>query len=105
MGMSFMKVRVVFVSVILLTITIGLIAGCSSKQTDFETVQGYSPEKLGKLGAAIDENPNRAEEILKKNNLTMKQFRKAVNRISSEPALSRRYHKSFIATKKRIKNK
>lgn len=81
--------------ILLLLITLTPLLGCSSR-TGF-TAESPAPEKLGRLGAAINENPDRMETILKANNLTVREFENALDHVSSDPSLAKRYSEGFSA--------
>ncbi|MFB6345641.1 MAG: hypothetical protein ABEK50_07715 [bacterium] len=68
-----------------------MILGCATKTTSM----GLSPEKLGKIGAEINQNPDQANQILSKHDLTEKEFEKAIREVSSDAEMSKRYHKAF----------
>lgn len=76
--------------VVLLALSI-LLGGCAGRTVSFEA----SPQELGKIGAALHEQPQQAEKILDEHNLTRKEFRESVNQISEDPDRARQYRKAF----------
>lgn len=76
---------------VLLLLTLTPMLGCSTKTS----LTQPTPEKLGRIGAAVDQNPDRMEAILKEHDLTVEEFESAVNRVSSDPELAKRYREGF----------
>jgi hypothetical protein len=76
--------------VVLLVVSI-LLGGCAGRNVSFEA----SPQELGRIGAALHEQPDEAEQILDKHNLTRKEFRESVNQISEDPDRARQYREAF----------
>jgi hypothetical protein len=81
--------------ILLLLVGLTPLLGCASKTG--LTAEYPPPEKLGRIGAAINENPDRTETILKKYNLTAQEFENAVDQVSSDPSLAKRYREGFTA--------
>lgn len=89
-GMT-MKTRSRFtLSLVLFLIGI-LTLGCAT----YSLNHSHSPETLGKIGARINQNPDRKPSILSEYNLSSEEFRKSVRKIAADPALSERYHEGF----------
>lgn len=83
--------RKAWIGTFLILLTVGLQVGCASHSLPVD----HSPETLGKIGAQIDQNPDRKSAILSEHNLTEEKFRRAVRQIAEDPALSERYHDKF----------
>jgi len=56
-----------------------------------------SPEELGRLGARIEQEPDRAAEILEEEGLTWEEFEAAVRAVSADAGKARRYTEAFTA--------
>lgn len=79
-----------------------LVGGCadiqlsSSDSSDSDVrVQGLTPEQLGTLGAKLNQNLGDHSVLLDEYNVTTSQFETAVNTISNDSALSRRYRDAY----------
>lgn len=83
--------------VLLLAAGFGL-AGCGDGDRGVE-VDGAAAElsaaELGRLGAHLDQEPERAEELLDEAGLTWEDFEAAVRRVSADTGEARRYAKAF----------
>ena len=80
---------------LMMLLSLTTLVGCSSK-SGF-VAQYPPPEQLGRIGAAVNQNPGRMEAILKQHDLTVEQFENAVEQVSSDPSLARRYREGFSA--------
>lgn len=83
--------RKTLIVMLLVTLMTGVQVGCASHSLNVD----HSPETLGKIGAQINQNPDRTTSILTEHNLTKQEFRTAVRQISEDPELSDRYHDGF----------
>jgi len=54
-----------------------------------------SAEELGRLGAEIEQAPDRAAEILEEEGLTWEEFEAAVRAVSADAEKARRYAEAF----------
>lgn len=54
-----------------------------------------TPEQLGQLGAEIRRDPNRADEILARHQLTRESFERAIRDVTEDPEASRRYAAAY----------
>jgi predicted transcriptional regulator len=54
-----------------------------------------SPEQLGELGAQIQKNPDRAQELLTHHGLTPESFEKEIRAVTENPDASRRYAAAY----------
>lgn len=54
-----------------------------------------SPEQLGELGAQINRQPDRANELLTHHGLTAESFEKEIRKITEDPQASRRYATAY----------
>ncbi|HEU5162944.1 MAG TPA: hypothetical protein VFV54_07355 [Thermoanaerobaculia bacterium] len=54
-----------------------------------------SPEDLGKLGAELKKNPDRAEQILSERGLDQQTFEKEIRKVSEDPEASKRYAAAY----------
>ena len=54
-----------------------------------------SPEQLGELGAQINRQPDRANELLTHHGLTQESFEKEIRQITEDPQASRRYASAY----------
>lgn len=66
--------------------------GCSTKNTYSGP---YPPDKLGTIGAKINENPSQMTSVLEEYGLTRKEFERAVRTVSNHPELSEQYRSAF----------
>lgn len=58
-----------------------------------------TPEQLGELGAQINRQPDRANELLTHHGLTAESFEKEIRRITEDPQASRRYADAYKRAK------
>lgn len=65
----------------------------ASAQT--QTATSLSPEQLGQLGAEIRRDPNRADEVLARHQLTRESFEQAIRTVTEDPDASRRYAAAY----------
>jgi hypothetical protein len=80
-----------------------LTAGC--RQTETTTIATgeetpavaaeMTPEQLGELGAQIEREPERIDELLSERGLTRQSFEDQIRRITEEPEASRRYAQAY----------
>lgn len=54
-----------------------------------------TPEQLGELGAQIQRNPDRANELLTHHGLTPRSFEKAIRDVTENPDASKRYAAAY----------
>lgn len=54
-----------------------------------------TPEQLGELGAQINRQPDRANELLTHHGLTTETFEKEIRKITEDPKASRRYAEAY----------
>jgi hypothetical protein len=90
---------------IVLTIPLALGGACNENQTsaagevnDAESAQAakdLTPEELGKLGAELKKNPDRADQILTERGLDAKSFETAIRKVSEDPEASKRYAAAY----------
>lgn len=57
----------------------------------------FSAEELGRLGAELDQEPERAEAILEDAGITWEEFEAAVREVSADSEEARRYAEAFAA--------
>ncbi len=57
--------------------------------------ESLSPEELGKLGAELKKNPDRADQILTERGLDAKSFETAIRKVSEDPEASKRYAAAY----------
>ena len=55
------------------------------------TTAQLTPEQLGELGAQINRQPDRANELLAHHGLTRESFEQQIRKITEDPQASRRY--------------
>ncbi len=60
-----------------------------------EEVVALSPEKLGQLGVQLEAEPDRIEEILAEQGLTLDTYEAAIRRITENPGDARRYAEAY----------
>lgn len=60
--------------------------------------QPLTPEQLGELGGLIQNNPDRATELLTQHNMTRESFEKAVREVTENVDASRRYAVAYRKT-------
>jgi len=81
-----------------------LVAACggreqtASKATPAEpsaAAANLTPEQLGELGAQIQKNPDRAQELLKHHGFTPESFEVAIRKVTENPDASRRYAAAY----------
>ena len=54
-----------------------------------------SPEQLGELGAQINRQPERADELLAHQGLTRETFEQQIRRVTEDPQASKRYADAY----------
>jgi hypothetical protein len=54
-----------------------------------------SPEQLGELGAQLQKNPDRAQQLLTHHGLTSESFEKAIRDVTKDPEASKRYAAAY----------
>lgn len=54
-----------------------------------------TPEQLGELGAEIERNPDRADELLNQRGLDERSFEQKIREITEEPEASQRYAAAY----------
>ena len=82
-----------------------LVIACGGKETTSsstvaadppgETATTLTPEQLGELGASIQKEPARADELLSQRGLTQESFERAIREVTENPDASKRYAASF----------
>ncbi len=77
-----------------------LLGGCGVTAERGPRIHGLTPEQLGRLGARIHKNPDRAERYLDEAGVTASQFEDAVRKVSSESDLAGRYREAFDRERK-----
>jgi hypothetical protein len=93
--------RTAMIASLILALT--LTAGC--RQTETTTIATgeeaqavaaeMTPEQLGELGAQIEREPERIDEILSERGLTRQSFEDEIRKITEEPEASRRYAQAY----------
>lgn len=85
-------------TILVFALTLSVAAACQQEQqtTTAEQPQvapaaNLTPEQLGELGARIQKEPDRAEEILQQHGLTPESYEQAVRGITEDVDASRRY--------------
>lgn len=63
--------------------------------TEQSTAQTMSPEQLGQLGAEIQKNPSKADEVLKDYGLDEKSFERQIRQVTENPDASKRYAEAY----------
>ena len=79
------------------------LAACGGKQQQASNTtapatvnaSALTPEQLGELGAQIQKNPDRAQELLTHHGLTAESFEKAIREVTENPDASRRYAAAY----------
>ncbi|HEY0590758.1 MAG TPA: hypothetical protein VGF40_03250 [Thermoanaerobaculia bacterium] len=66
-----------------------------SKAASTRAAQDLTPEELGKLGAELKKNPDRADQILTERGLDAKSFETAIRKVSEDPEASKRYAAAY----------
>ena len=94
---------------ITITLLLSLLVACGQK--DERTVASapagqpgiaqtsLTPEQLGELGAQINRQPDRANELLTHHGFTLESFEKEIRRITEDPQASRRYANAYKRAK------
>lgn len=59
------------------------------------SAQTMSPEQLGQLGAEIQKNPSKANEVLKDHGLDEKSFEHQIRQVTENPDASKRYAAAY----------
>ena len=79
-----------------------LVAACGGRETSTAPAQSsasaamnLTPEQLGELGAQIQKNPDRAQELLKHHGFTPESFEVAIRKVTENPDASRRYAAAY----------
>lgn len=82
-----------------------LVIACGGKETASsstvaaepagQTAAALTPEQLGELGASIQKEPARADELLSQRGLTQESFERAIREVTENPDSSKRYAASF----------
>ena len=79
-----------------------LVAACGGRESTTTRAQpstsaavNLTPEQLGELGAQIQKNPDRAQELLKHHGFTPESFEVAIRKVTESPAASRRYAAAY----------
>ena len=93
-----------------LALSVALIVGCSNEPKTAGAVPGttdgapaaataaaseMTPEQLGELGARIEKEPAKAEELLSQQGLDMKSFEKRIREVTENPDASKRYAEAY----------
>jgi hypothetical protein len=55
------------------------------------------PERLGRLGARLEADPESAEELLEREGMTLADFADAVRAVSADVELAERYQQGYLA--------
>ena len=83
---------------LLLTGVLGVVAGdAGDDEAPATEAADLTAAELGRLGAELDQEPERAEEILDEAGLTWEQFEAAVREVSADTEEARRYAEAFAA--------
>jgi len=88
-------------TILTLLLALTLAGACGGKeQSATATAQSsqaitLSPEQLGELGAQIQKNPDRAEELLTHHGFTPESFERAIRQVTEDPKASRRYAAAY----------
>lgn len=92
------------ISVLALAAALLLPAACSEReqtpaaqQESPSVSQNAEPEELGRLGARIANEPQKAEEIISAAGMTREQFEATIRRIAANPDQSREYARGYEA--------
>ncbi len=80
-------------------LAIGL-AGCNSESAD--GAQGFTPERLGAIGAEIYVTPEKQADVLAKAGLNEPRFRELIEQLAESTESSRRYQQAFEAELTRL---
>jgi hypothetical protein len=81
-----------------------LVAACGGREKTASTTPAQpsatasinlTPEQLGELGAQIQKNPDRAEELLKHHGFTPESFEIAIRKVTENRDSSRRYAAAY----------
>lgn len=91
----------------LMTIVFSLaLLGCNQAATESPAsgesavaAKDLTPEELGRLGAAIEKNPENAEQILSDRGLNEQTFETEIRKISEDAEASKRYAEAYQAAK------
>ncbi|HVT44426.1 MAG TPA: hypothetical protein VMT00_08545 [Thermoanaerobaculia bacterium] len=91
----------------LMIASVALLGACRETETAStippdETVQAaveLSPEQLGELGAKIEQEPDRASELLAERGLNEESFETAIRKITEDPEASKRYAEAYEKAK------
>ena len=91
--------RGAFRSVLLGAVLLGALAACGGSEPDPEIAvsEEITLDELGRVGGAIYNEPERAEQILEEAGLSPEEFAERVRKITNDPVLSREYSRGFEA--------
>jgi ABC-type glycerol-3-phosphate transport system substrate-binding protein len=88
-----------------LLLSLTLVAACGGREKTASTATpaqasasaavNLTPEQLGELGAQIQKNPDRAQELLKHHGFTPESFEVAIRKVTENPDASRRYAAAY----------
>jgi hypothetical protein len=67
----------------------------SGSATAAQQTSSVTPEQLGEIGAQIKRHPREAKSILSDHGMTEQSFERAIRRVSSDPAASKRYAAAY----------
>lgn len=92
--------RVIAIAAILLLMACGnkestTATTTAAATTQAETASTLTPEELGELGARIQKEPARADELLSQRGLNQQSFEKAIREVTENADASKRYAASF----------
>lgn len=87
---------------IILTLLLGVACGGHEQKTASTaasaptvTANDLTPEQLGELGAQIQKNPDRAQELLTHHGMTSESFEKAIRDVTKNPEASKKYAAAY----------
>lgn len=75
------------------------VAGAETKSTTPGVVKTMTPEQLGQLGAEIEKNPQKAEELLTARGLDTRSFETQIRKVTESAEASRRYAEAYKRAK------
>jgi hypothetical protein len=89
--------RRAFRTVLLGAVLLCALAACGGSDPDPEigASQEITLDELGRVGGAIYNEPERAEQILEEAGLSPEEFEERVRKITNDPVLSREYSRGF----------
>lgn len=84
-------------------VALAFIGGCGGKEPDATVATAgqpaapvsLTPEELGELGAKINKEPARANEILAARGLNQEKFEVEIRKVTENPDASKRYATAF----------